>query len=96
MQQKDPKSENIFHCLASYTPRENRTATEDFCTEALAWCLRNSKGFRQEFLLSIPLNVKNYDVSCVDTQRFFHLLEHEKKGRLDMVVESEVSALPCL
>jgi len=32
------QANNLFHRLHTYTPRLGRTALEDFCTEALAWC----------------------------------------------------------
>src|SRR6266487_2995354 len=50
MKADDPLADNLFTRLASYTPRAGRTSLEDFCTESLAWCLRNSPGFRQKFL----------------------------------------------
>ncbi|HET7625359.1 MAG TPA: PD-(D/E)XK nuclease family protein, partial [Verrucomicrobiae bacterium] len=50
MRNDDIRADNLFCRLFSYTPRENRTALEDFCTEALAWCLRRSPEFRKKFL----------------------------------------------
>jgi hypothetical protein len=49
----DQQADNIFSRLISYTPRKGetkreRTALEDYFTEALAWCLRSSK-FRKAF-----------------------------------------------
>jgi hypothetical protein len=50
MRADDPYADNILARLLSYTPRKDRTALEDFCTETLAWCLRNSREFQTKFL----------------------------------------------
>jgi|ERR1051325_1936578 hypothetical protein len=52
MRSDDLQADNVFSRLISYTPRiaetgNKRTALEDFYTEALAWCLRNSQEFRE-------------------------------------------------
>jgi PD-(D/E)XK nuclease superfamily len=62
MKGDDPQADNLFSRLISYTPRiseggECRTALEDFYTEALAWCLRNSKEFRKAFFALIQKNL---------------------------------------
>src|SRR5438477_130057 len=36
----DPRADNLISRLFSYSPRPNRQSLEDYCTEALAWCLR--------------------------------------------------------
>jgi hypothetical protein len=47
----DPLSTNIFGRLFSYTPRSDaREPIEDFCTEALAWCLLDCRIFADKFL----------------------------------------------
>src|SRR6266446_934825 len=51
MHSADPLSRNVFGRLFSYTPRSDaREPIEDFCTEALAWCLFDSKDFGRKFL----------------------------------------------
>jgi len=51
MHAADPLSSNVFGRLFSYTPRSDaREPIEDFCTEALAWCLLSSKTFAGKFL----------------------------------------------
>ena len=41
---------NLFHRLFSYSPRPARSPLEDFCTEALGWCLRQQSTFQIELL----------------------------------------------
>ncbi|SRR6266496_348306 len=51
MHASDPLSSNVFGRLFSYTPRSDaREPIEDFCTEALAWCLLSSEKFAGKFL----------------------------------------------
>ena len=51
MHTADDLSRNIFGRLFSYTPRSDaREPIENFCTEALAWCLLDSKSFEGKFL----------------------------------------------
>lgn len=56
MRSGDLKADNLFCRLFSYSPRSNRNPLEDFCTEALVWCLIKSDEVRREFLalLQIP------------------------------------------
>jgi hypothetical protein len=86
----DQQADNIFSRLISYTPRtaetgHKRTPLEDFCTEALAWCLRNSEPFRQDFLAMIDAKAAGAPPSLgnggapveVQTQLSFNVLEEE-------------------
>ena len=51
MKSKDVQATNIFSRVFSYTPRsEDRTPLEDFCTEALAWCIIHSLAFEKLLL----------------------------------------------
>ncbi len=50
MQSGDARANNLFSRLFSYTPREGRIPLEDYCTEALAWCLCRSEDVVQKFL----------------------------------------------
>lgn len=43
-------ADNLFHRLFSYAPRPSRSPLEDFCTEALAWCLLQPSNFQRELL----------------------------------------------
>ena len=85
MTDEDPSANNLFSRLISYTPRcgeggGSRTALEDYYTEALSWCLRNSQEFRKSFfaILGKHLNAKTEfklpsqdDVVAIDTQLSF-------------------------
>src|SRR6266496_6197925 len=47
----EPHADNVFTRLFTYSPRsEERTELENYCTEALAWCLITSKPFASDFL----------------------------------------------
>jgi hypothetical protein len=43
-------ADNVFVRLATTKPHSNHTPLENFCTEALVACLRNSEGFQQAFV----------------------------------------------
>jgi hypothetical protein len=95
-------ADNLFSRLFSYTPRVGREPLEDYCTEALAWCLRNSLAFRDRFLnlLEIP-EVDNYTSLKIDTQFSFKpetdnetvvgdnntADQNKQGGRFDMVIQ---------
>lgn len=55
MRHDDPRADNLFCRLFSYSPRAGRNPLEDYCTEALVWCLRNAAAFRREFLLQLQI-----------------------------------------
>lgn len=62
MRSDHSQADNLFNRLISYTPRvseggKSRTALEDFYTEALAWCLRNSDEFRKSFFTLLRKNL---------------------------------------
>lgn len=50
MHHDDVHAGNLFHRLFSYSPRPARSPLEDFCTEALAWCLLQQSTFQSELL----------------------------------------------
>jgi hypothetical protein len=50
MRHDDPRADNLLSRLFSYSPRPGREPLEDYCTEALAWCLINSETFQKRFL----------------------------------------------
>ena len=50
MKSDHPHAANLFHRLFSYSPRPARSPLEDFCTEALAWCLLQPSNFQCELL----------------------------------------------
>src|SRR5206468_1811672 len=75
MRSTDQNADNLFLRLFSYTPREGRLALEDFCTEALAWCLRNSAEFSKNvFKLTGLALLQELDLAHpieIDTQNSF-------------------------
>jgi hypothetical protein len=103
MRSQDQNADNLFLRLFSYTPREGRSALEDFCTEALAWCLRNSLDFRKSVFSMTGLRpLQDYVQSIeIDTQHSFKIEEAEEPaerkaphgpeqsvGRFDMIIRS--------
>jgi hypothetical protein len=103
MRSRDQNADNLFLRLFSYTPREGRSALEDFCTEAFAWCLRNSLDFRKSVfdMTGLP-PVQDYSQPVeIDTQHSFKVEEAEESaerkaqhgpeqsvGRFDMIIHS--------
>ncbi len=91
MKNDDPRSLNLFSRLSNYVPSEGvkrgREPLEDFCTEALAFCLIKSTVFKSKFatqFLNLSLS-ENYHL-LVDTQRTINI-NPDKKGRADLVLE---------
>ena len=96
-----PLADNLLARLQSYTPREGRDPLEDFCTEALAYCLRNHREFREFFLGRIdPLFVGDCEsIPQIHTQLTYRMDATEEDedeeegdrnrgGRFDLVIES--------
>ena len=91
MENNDPRSLNLFSRLSHYVPSEGekqvRRPLEDFCTEALAFCLVKSVTFKNKFvaeLLHIPDSSERHFL--VDTQKTIRdgsII----KGRADLVLE---------
>ena len=91
MQNDDPRSLNLFSRLSHYAPSEGekqvRRPLEDFCTEALAFCLVKSAIFKNKFvteLLDIPDSSDRHIL--VDTQKTIRdgsII----KGRADLALE---------
>src|SRR5436309_472338 len=71
------KFTNLFAVLSRYCSKPKNTELENFCTELLAWCLRNSPTFRCRFLaLTGSSALKSNDPTLaidIDTQRRFEL-----------------------
>src|ERR1035437_3363646 len=98
MKSRDSRADNLFSRLFSYTPREDRTPSEDYCTEALAWYLRMSPGVAQAFLALTGIErLREYHDSVdVDTQvRFTGSGDKDTEddttstgGRFDLVIYS--------
>ncbi len=91
-------ADNLFLRLFSYTPRKGRDALEDFCSEALVWCLDNSPPFRLRFfeLTKLPM-LKGYGQAVqIHTQQSYKQDETEDTdvsekglgGRFDIVIEA--------
>lgn len=87
MRHQDSGSLNLFSRLSRYVPSEGekrvRHPLEDFCTEALAYCLVHSAGFRKKFLENIP----NFpDIG--DNPLLIHTQDVIQEGRVDLVLET--------
>lgn len=95
MRSDDYRADNLLLRLFSYTPRLGRLPLEDFCTEALAWCLRNSASFRTEFLGEFNLKVRDRGRVAVATQNSYEYEDadddgqegNSDAGRFDLVIE---------
>lgn len=92
MRHHDPKALNLFSRLSTYVPREGekrvRHPLEDFCTEALAYCLIYSPEFRTKFVSLIP-DFPNHP----GTPIFVHTQHTIKAGRPDLVLEASTEKL---
>jgi hypothetical protein len=58
---RNRSEDHLLVRLASYSPRPDRTALEDFSTECLAWLLRHSTQLRQCFLRTFQAGGGNAD-----------------------------------
>ncbi|MCC7519611.1 MAG: PD-(D/E)XK nuclease family protein [Verrucomicrobiae bacterium] len=91
------QAENLFERLFSYSPRPGRTPLEDYCTEALAWCLLKSPSFRQQFLHRVDSN-RTWGEVDVATQYSYRTSGEEEEaeatsdaGRFDLLITSRDS-----
>jgi len=84
MHSSDVRGQNLFSRLFTYAPRpapdsedgkrfRQRNALEDFCTEALAWCLRDSKPFADRLFQADCFQTHKFEPKTfeVDTQLSF-------------------------
>jgi hypothetical protein len=74
--------------LFSYTPTLGREPLEDYCTECLAWLLKESVEFREHFfrLLGLEkLRVEGISVSIHTQFRF----EEQERGIIDLLIRPE-------
>jgi hypothetical protein len=80
MNSEDIHADNIISRLFSYSPRPDRDPLEDYCTEALAWCLRNSETFRRKFLAIEGLECIGDSQRTLDvhTQMRFHPIAEDE------------------
>ena len=64
-------ADNLFLRLSSYSQRRDRDRLEDFCSEALVWCLRQSATFRQRFfnLSQLDFLKCNTDLMTIHSQQ---------------------------
>ena len=100
MKHDDLRGDNLLSRLFSYAPRTGREPIEDYCTEALAWCLRASSELRGRFLHLTGISdlVEHKGVTQVATQVCFRSddCENEKEpkssGRFDLVIASRPAA----
>jgi PD-(D/E)XK nuclease superfamily len=92
-------ADNLFLRLSSYSQRKDRDPLEDFCSEALVWCLRNSLSFRKRFLDLTRMDIfqRNTDVVIHSQQRYEEEINetgspNETRGRFDIVFEATDSS----
>jgi hypothetical protein len=94
-------ADNLFLRLSSYSQRNDRDPLEDFCSEALVWCLRTSKVFRSRFLklTKLPVLQKRSDLANIHSQQRYHEADADSEarqappqGRFDIVLEAEDSS----
>ena len=92
-------ADNLLLRLFTYSPRKDRKPLEDYCSEALAWCLDNSLEFRRRFLGLTKLKVlKNAEEKVqINTQQSYkekaadgeRLSKKGFGGRFDITMEAE-------
>jgi hypothetical protein len=96
MRSDDERADNLFLRLFSYTPREGRSALEDFCSEALVWSLQHSDSFRLKFfeLTRLPFLTGYEEPVGIHTQQGYKDEDDEDPsakgpgGRFDIVISS--------
>ena len=95
-------ADNLFLRLSSYSQRRDREPLEDFCSEALVWCLRQSVTFRQGFFKLSQLDFlrRNADAIAIHSQQRFEeegddnaTERKDIRGRFDIVFETPDSSL---
>ena len=99
MHGKHEHADNLFLRLSSYSPDSERSRLEDFCSEALVWCLRNSIQFRRQFFdfIQIPF-LHNFDEAVIihSQQRYDDEVDDDVQsfvtGRFDIVIEADDSS----
>jgi hypothetical protein len=92
-------ADNLLLRLFTYSPRKDREPLEDYCSEALAWCLDNSPEFRQRIFALTKLEALNnfekrvqihtqqsYKEDDVDDER---ASQQRIGGRFDITIEAE-------
>ncbi len=103
MNPSDPDAKNLFARLFTYAPRptfelietkqsRRRNALEDFCTEALAWCLMQSKMFADNLFAMLGVHLDTFELN---TQLSFtgeadEAADQDMRSRFDLVVKSLV------
>lgn len=100
MRSSDPLGDNLLIRLFSYTPRVGRQALEDYCTEALGWCLRKSPYLLKVFLnlTGVPTLRDWQERAEVHTQMRYDSADTDDSdedvsaGRFDLVIESGLVA----
>jgi hypothetical protein len=92
MHDHDPRADNLLIRLFAYAERERRTPLENYCTEALAWCLKAAPNFRKAFLSLAGLReVRRYvgDFEILTQQGSRSISGHEasvSRGVFDLVI----------
>lgn len=104
MQFDDDDAHNVFARLFTYAPRpvpgpeettsrRRRNSLEDFCTEALAWCLLRSAPFAKSLFALRAFSGLPMDGEIIlDTQQYFACQRNDApspemvRGRLDLLI----------
>jgi hypothetical protein len=91
MHHSHSQAENLFSRLFSYVPKDSGNETiENYCTEALAWCLIQSRSFRHEFLRLCGLELGDGEFSAdVHTQNSFNSEDDGIRGFCDFIIISK-------
>jgi hypothetical protein len=94
-------ADNLFLRLSSYSQRRDRDPLEDFCSEALVWCLRQSVTFRKAFfnLSRLKFLRPNIDLTIHSQQSYEEEdgggtaeRKRQPRGRFDIVFEGKDSS----
>src|SRR6266705_3192288 len=116
MNLSDPGAKNLFARPFTYAPRpapellqtkqsRRRNALEDFCTEALAWCLIHSKPFAEAIFRTFPVRPDTFEIHTqlnltgeadddppdVNSRSQFDLVVTSTAGSIVIVIECKVA-----
>src|ERR1043166_8276442 len=108
MRSRDERADNLISRLFSYSPRANRQPLEDYCTEALAWCLRRCPEFLDQLLREAVgderlkrLRARSavFDIhtqlpfaSIIEEEEETDIGDYDTANRFDLVIEAGLSS----
>ncbi|MEI8310502.1 MAG: hypothetical protein WCH98_07095 [Verrucomicrobiota bacterium] len=91
MDQSNPLASNLLYRLSQYVPsrgeKRTRRPLEDFCTEALAYCLIHSDAFLHAFIREILFPEKPQDALLAETDCEVGTQQSVERRRADMVLK---------